>query len=516
MATIVRTEAEASQKLDVPGYRQYIDGEWVGGERGETYDVINPSTEEVMANAAAGTRADARRAVAAARRSFDAGEWRFKTQQQRSQIMFEVVKHLQSVSDGWGLVEALNSGAVIRKTSVVDAPLAIEHFRSLAEQALTIPWYEPLGWFDQPYVSWNFVQREAVGVCAGIIPWNYPLIFAVWKIAPAIAMGNSVVLKPAPQTPLSALELVRAIDETGLIPRGVINVVTGPGTDVGAELVESPDVDKLAFTGSTATGRKILAAAAPTIKKVTLELSGKSANIVCADADLDIAVDGTLFGVFFHQGQMCDSGTRLYVHDDVYGEFVERLVDKAKNLKVGDAADFDSQVGPVITKAQYDMILAAVQRAVAEGSTLACGGGRASGVGERGFFVAPTVLVDVPQDSHAATEEIFGPVLAVQRWSDLGEVIERSNRTIYGLAGGVWSRDTRNAIEIAKRLRTGTVWINDWHLVNPQAPFGGYKQSGVGRELGTYGLKEYTEIKHIHVDQGVPRRERYFWDVLLG
>ena len=508
MATIVRPE--------VATYEQYIDGEWVGAENGETYDVINPSTEVVMARAPAGTRADARRAIGAARRAFDGGEWRFKTQQQRSEIMFEIVRHLQTVSDDWGLLEAQNAGAVIRKTAVVDVPLAIEHFRSLAEQALSIPWYEPLAWFDQPYVSWNFVQREAVGVCAGIIPWNYPLIFAVWKIAPAIAMGNSIVLKPSTHTPLTALALVRAIDETGLIPKGVINVVTGPADTVGAELVESGDVDKLAFTGSTATGRTILAAAAANIKKVTLELGGKSANIVCPDADLDIAVDGTLFGTFFHQGQMCESGTRLFVHDDIYDTFVDRLVDSAASLRVGDATDFDSQVGPVITKQQYEMILAAIQRAQQEGATLACGGGRPKSVGERGYFVQPTVLVDVNPDSHAATEEIFGPVLAVQRWSDQGEVIERANRTVYGLAGGVWSRDTRSAIEMAKLLRTGTVWINDWHLLNPQAPFGGYKQSGIGRELGTYGLKEYTEVKHIHVDQGVPRRERYFWDVLLG
>ena len=508
MATIVKPE--------VATYKQYIDGTWVDAGSGATYEVINPSTEEVMAIAPAASREDARRAVAAARRSFDSGEWRFKTQQQRSEIMFEIVKHLQKVSEGWGLIESQNAGAVIRKAAVVDVPLAIEHFRSLAEQALSIPWYEPLAWFDQPYVSWNFVQREPVGVCVGIIPWNFPLIFAVWKIAPAIAMGNSVVLKPAPQTPLTALELVRAIDETGLIPKGVINVVTGPGTDLGAELVESPDVDKLAFTGSSATGRKIMAAAAPSLKKVTLELGGKSANIVCPDADLDIAVDGTLFGVFFHQGQMCESGTRLYVHEDVYDEFVDRVVATAKSLKVGDATDFDSQVGPVINRGQYDMILSAVERAVAEGAKLAAGGGRATGVGERGYYVQPTVLVDVPPGSHAATEEIFGPVLAVQKWRDLGEVIERANATTYGLAGGVWSRDTRGAIEVAKRLRAGTVWINDWHLLNPQAPFGGYKQSGIGRELGTYGLREYTEVKHIHVDQGVPRRERYFWDVLLG
>ena len=417
----------------------YVGGKWRKPAGTETIDVINASTEEVMASAPVGTRADARRAIGAARRSFDGGEWRFKTQQQRSEIMFEIVRHLQTVSDDWGLLEAQNAGAVIRKTAVVDVPLAIEHFRSLAEQALSIPWYEPLAWFDQPYVSWNFVQREAVGVCAGIIPWNYPLIFAVWKIAPAIAMGNSIVLKPSTHTPLTALALVRAIDETGLIPKGVINVVTGPADTVGAELVESGDVDKLAFTGSTATGRTILAAAAANIKKVTLELGGKSANIVCPDADLDIAVDGTLFGTFFHQGQMCESGTRLFVHDDIYDTFVDRLVDSAASLRVGDATDFDSQVGPVITKQQYEMILAAIQRAQQEGATLACGGGRPKSVGERGYFVQPTVLVDVNPDSHAATEEIFGPVLAVQRWSDQREVIERANRTVYGLAGGVWS-----------------------------------------------------------------------------
>jgi aldehyde dehydrogenase (NAD+) len=503
-------------ETDLATYQQYIDGEWTGAEDGRSYEVINPSTEAVMATAPASSRVDAKRAVEAARRSFEAGEWRLKSQLQRSQIMFQIVEHLREVSDGWGLLEAQNAGAVLRKTEVVDVPLAIEWFRSLAEQALGIPWYEPLPWIDSPYVSWNFMQREPVGVCAGIIPWNYPLLFAMWKIAPALAMGNSVVLKPAPQTPLTALAVARAIDETGLLPRGVLNVITGDSPDAGIELVENVDVDKVAFTGSTATGRRVLAAAAPTIKKVTLELGGKSANIVCPDADLDIAVDGALFGTFFHQGQMCESGTRLFVHDDIYDTFVDRLVDGAAALRVGDAADFESQVGPVIDKSQYDMILSAVQRAKAEGATIACGGGRATGAGDRGFFVQPTVLTDVSPDSHAGTEEIFGPVLAVQRWSELGEVIGRANRTIYGLAGGVWSRDTRAAIEIAKQLRTGTVWINDWHLLNPLAPFGGYKQSGIGREHGREGLLEYTQVKHIHVDQGVPRSERYFWDVLLG
>ncbi|HEX6538973.1 MAG TPA: aldehyde dehydrogenase family protein, partial [Candidatus Dormibacteraeota bacterium] len=234
-------------------YQQYIDGEWVGAAGGATYDVINPSTEEVIATAPASTREDARLAIAAARRSFEGGEWRLKSQLQRSQIMFEVVKHLEQVSDEWGLLEAQNGGSPIRKASVIDVPFAIEWFRSMAEQALHIPWYEPLPWIDQPYVGWNFVQREPVGVCAGIVPWNFPLLFTMWKIAPAIAMGNSIILKPAAQTPLTALEVVRAIDDTGLIPRGVINVLTGPTIDPGAELVENPDVDKVAFTGSTAS-----------------------------------------------------------------------------------------------------------------------------------------------------------------------------------------------------------------------------------------------------------------------
>ena len=510
MALVAETEP------GIATVQQYINGEWVGAVSGETFEAINPSTEEVIARVPASGREDAVLAINAARRSFEAGEWRDKSQLRRSEIMFEIAKHLTEVSDNWAFVESQNGGSTIRKTSITDVPLCIEHFRSLAEQALQIPWYEPLAWTDQPQVSWNFVQREAIGVCTGIAPFNFPLLIGMWKIAPAIAMGNSVVVKPSPYTPLSIIEVVKAIDETGLLPPGVLNLVLGPGTDLAEELVVNPEVDKVSFTGSTATGRKVLAAAAPGIKKVTMELGGKSANIICPDADMESAVDGTLFGVFFHQGQACESGTRVLVHDDIYDEFMARLVSKAKELKVGDATDYDSQIGPVISKQQYDSILRAIDRAVDEGATIECGGGKAQGPNGKGWFIQPTVISDVKPESHAAVEEIFGPVLAVQRWNDTGEVIERANRSIYGLAGGVWSGDTRNAIEIARRLRTGTVWINDWHILLPEAPFGGYRQSGIGRELGTYGLKEYTEVKRIHVDQGVPRSERFFYDVLLG
>ena len=496
-------------------YRQYIDGEFVEAESGAVYDVVDPSTEEVIARVPDGHRADAARAVLAARRSFEAGEWRTKTQQQRTEIMYAVARHLAEVSGEWALLESRNGGSTIRKNSVVDVPLAVEHFRSLAEQALAIPWYEPLPWVDIPNVSWNFVQREAIGVCTGIIPWNFPLLMAVWKIAPAIAMGNSVVLKPSPLTPLTALKLVEAIHETGLLPRGVVNVVTGRGVELGEELVTHPEVDKVAFTGSTRTGRRILEMAAPMITKVTLELGGRSANIVLPDADLDIAVDGCLFATFLHPGQICESGTRLYLHEAIHDEFLALMVERARGLRVGDATDFSTQVGPVISRQQQDSILRAIERGRSEG-TVECGGGRPAGVGDRGFYIEPTIITGLAEQSGVSRDEIFGPVVAVHRWKDEPDVIERANRSMYGLSGGVWSRDTRHAIEIARRLRTGTVWVNDWHLLNPVAPFGGYRQSGIGRELGTYGLKEYTEVKHIHVDQGVPRGERYFYDVLLG
>jgi aldehyde dehydrogenase (NAD+) len=516
MARMATTAIASDAATQLATYQQYIDGEWVGAQSGETFEVENPSTEENCAIVPAGGAEDARLAIAAARRAFDRGEWRNKSQLERGQILLELAKYLEDSSGDWARLESEAGGATIRKTAIVDVPIAIEHFRAMAEQSLKIDWYEPLPWIDLPQVSWNFVQREPIGVCSGIVPWNFPLILTMWKLAPALAMGNAVVLKPSPFTPTTVLALARAIDESGLLPKGVVNVVTGPGNDLGAELVTNADVDKVAFTGSTAVGREILKLAAPGIKKVTLELGGKSANIVCADADLDVAVDGTLFGVFFHQGQMCEAGTRVYVHEDIYDEFVARIIDRAKTLKVGDALDEDSQLGPVINKRQYDNILTAIDACVEAGATLECGGGRAQGVGDRGYFIAPTVLTDVDQKSKAAQEEIFGPVLAVQHWNDQADVIARANDSMYGLAGGIWSRDTRSAIAMAKQLRTGTVWINDWHLLNALAPFGGYRQSGLGRELGSYGLREYTEIKHIHVDQNIPRDDRFIYDVLLG
>jgi aldehyde dehydrogenase (NAD+) len=500
----------------VATYQQYIDGAWVDAQNGETFEVENPSTEETCAVVPAGGPEDARLAIAAARRAFDGGEWRNKSQLERGQILLALAEYLEQASGDWARLESEAGGATIRKTAIVDVPIAIEHFRAMAEQSLKIDWYEPLPWIDLPQVSWNFVQREPVGVCTGIVPWNFPLILTMWKLAPALAMGNAIVMKPSPFTPTTALALARAIDESGLLPKGVFNVVTGPGNELGAEMASNPEVDKVAFTGSTAVGREILRLAAPGIKKVTLELGGKSANIVCADADLDVAVDGTAFGVFFHQGQMCEAGTRVYVHDDIYDEFVSRVIDRANSLTVGNALDEASQLGPVINKRQYDNILRSVEAAVDAGAKLECGGGRAAGVGDRGHFIAPTVLTNVDPGSPAAREEIFGPVLAVQRWNDEAEVIARANDSIYGLAGGIWSRNTRSAIEMAKQLRTGTVWINDWHLLNALAPFGGYRQSGLGRELGAYGLREYTEVKHIHVDQNIPREDRFIYDVLLG
>ena len=496
-------------------YRLFIEGEFVEAEGGKTFPSIDPGTGAPIATVAQAGKADAEAAIAAARRAFDKGEWSRMTPAARAEKLYDFADQIAQLGPRLGLVESMDSGQVIRLArfwGMAGSSL----FRNLAHYAATkFPWQEEIPYAGNLSPGRDYLLREPVGVCVGIIPWNFPASMAFWKIAQAITMGNTVVLKPASATPLSALIIAEAARVAG-IPKGVINVVTGPGGELGRTLCSHPDVDKVAFTGSTEVGREIMRMASEGVKKVTLELGGKSANIVCADADLDIAVDGTLFGTFFHQGQMCESGTRLLVHDDIYEPFMERLVATAKELRVGDATDFDTQVGPVISRRQYDNILAAIERARAEGATVLCGGGRAPGAGDKGFFVQPTIIADVTPESGIATEEVFGPVLAVQRWSDPGEVVRRANRSIYGLAGGIWSRDTRAAIEMAKQLRTGTVWVNDWHLLNPLAPFGGYRQSGVGRELGSYGLREYTEVKHIHVDQNVPRRDRYFYDVVLG
>jgi aldehyde dehydrogenase (NAD+) len=495
-------------------YQLFIDGQFCDAETGETRPTINPGNEEPIALVPIATRGDTRRAIEAARRSFDEGTWAGMSPKDRAAKLMKVFEILKSRESEIAELESKDGGSTIRKTTMMDAPVGIEHFKQLVELGASLPTYEPLPWVDFPFVSWNFVNREPIGVCAGIIPWNFPFMMAVWKTAPALIMGNSIVLKPASDTPLTALELAKAIAEADL-PPGVFNIITGAGSVVGPELCTNPMVDKVALTGSTETGKNVMRMAADTVKKVTLELGGKSPTIVMEDADLDLAVDGALFGTFFHAGQVCESGTRCFVPASIYDKFMAQMLERVGHIKIGDPQDFETTMGPVVSKAQLNTVNGYIDLGQSEGARLLCGGKRPAGM-TKGFYVEPTIFDNVRNEMRIAQEEIFGPVLSVIRYNDVNEAIHMANDSIYGLGGAVFSRNVPGAIEIAKRIRTGTVWINDYHLLNALAPFGGYKQSGVGRELGPHGLLEYTQVKHIHVDLTADRSKRFWYDYLFN
>jgi aldehyde dehydrogenase (NAD+) len=495
-------------------YQLYIDGKFVDAETGECRPTVNPATEQPIAQVPVASKTDARRAVEAARKSFDSGVWSEMDVRARGKVLMRIVEKLKSRQDELARLESADSGATIRQTSFMEIPFGIEQFQTLVEMGERIPTYEPLPWIDVPAVSWNFVNREPIGVCAGIVPWNLPFMIAVWKVAPALIMGNSMVLKPASDTPLTALELAKAAAECDL-PPGVLNVVIGSGPEVGEELCTNPMVDKIAFTGSTETGRRVMKLAADTIKKLTLELGGKSPTIICEDADLSVAVDGALFGTFFFAGQACESGTRCFVPASIYNEFMARARDRVTHVTVGDPSDFETALGPLVSQAQLTRVLGYIETGRKEGARLVCGGGRPAHL-KKGWYVQPTIFEEVPIDAKIAREEIFGPVLAVIRYEYLDDAIAMANDSIYGLGGAVFSRDIPKAIAIAKRIRTGTVWINDYHLLNARAPFGGYKQSGVGRELGPHGLLEYTQVKHIHVDLALERSRKFWYDYIMN
>lgn len=495
-------------------YQMFIDGKFVDAISGRTSPSYNPATGEPIADVPVGAGEDAEKAIKAARKAFDSGVWSNISPKERARRLMKVVEMLRERESELAELESLDSGATFRKTSLQDIPYSIEHFKTLVELGERIPVYEPLPWIDFPAVSWNFVHREPIGVCVGIIPWNFPLLMAVWKTAPALIMGNSLVLKPASVTPLTALELAGIIAECD-IPPGVFNVVTGPGPELGKELCSHPMVDKVALTGSTQTGRQVMRLASDTVKKVTLELGGKSPTIIIEDADLDVAVDGALFGTFFHAGQVCESGTRCFVPRSIYDEFMARIRERVTKIKVGDPMDPDTTMGPVVSKPQLMKVMGYIESGKKEGARCTIGGDQPAGL-DKGYFVEPTVFEEVTNDMAIAREEIFGPVLSVIKYDSVGEAIDMANDSIYGLGGAIFSRDIPWAIELAKRLRTGTVWINDYHLLNALAPFGGYKQSGVGRELGPHGLLEFTQIKHIHVDLALDRSKKFWFDLIFN
>ncbi len=495
-------------------HKLFINGEFVAAKSGKELETIDPSTGETIGTVAQAGKADVEEAIAAARAAFEDGRWSGLRPEKRAGFLNAVAKGLKERMADLAEIEARDSGGTIRKTKI-DVGSAMFTFRTFAEYATTVPLEETLPVTISPGPSLNVLKREPVGVCGQIIPWNFPLLMAAWKIAPAIAAGNTVVLKPSENTPLSALELAKIIKEAG-IPDGVVNVVPGLGPTAGEALVASMDVDKVAFTGSTAVGRRILQLASGNIKKVTLELGGKSANIMLDDADLSLAIDGALYGIFYHQGQVCSSGSRLLVHRTLHDEVVDRLAERAQKITVGPALDKASDMGPIVSKTQLETIERYVAVGQEEGAKLVCGGERAEVAGhENGLYFQPTIFTGVESKMRIAQEEIFGPVLVVIPFDDDDEAVRIANDSIYGLAGGIWSSNPARAMGIADRIRTGTVWINDYHLLNPRYPFGGYKQSGLGREHGVQGYLEYFETKHVHTDVSRDRANHRWFDVVV-
>jgi acyl-CoA reductase-like NAD-dependent aldehyde dehydrogenase len=496
-------------------YQLYINGHWRAGHA-EQYEAIrDPATGDVLAQAAVAGADDTRDAIAAARAAFDEGPWPALAPGERSRLLHALVDALEAHQDELTDIEMRNAGCTWRKAALMDIPVGILHFRHFAKLADVEP-LEPVPQITFPALSYNFVRREPIGVCAQIVPWNFPFLMAVWKIAPALAAGNTVILKPASLTPLSVLRTAEIIHETGLLPPGVFNVITGPGGVVGTELCTNPLVDKIAFTGSTETGREVMRLASGTVKKVTLELGGKSPSLILEDADMSIAIDGSLWATFLHNGQTCEGGTRLFVPGSLYDEFLDRLVDRAARLVVGLPGDGATDLGPLISDAQLAKVEDFIRIGLEEGATPALLGRRPNDPTlAKGHFITPTIFTGVRNDMRIAQEEIFGPVLSVIRYDRLEDAIRMANDTIYGLAAGVWSADVERAVKVACQLRAGTVWINDYHMINAEAPFGGYKQSGIGRELGTWGLHEYTEIKHIHADLTRTREARFWYDILV-
>ena len=483
-------------RVSVKPSKLLIDGQWVDGSK--KFNTINPATEEVLTEVAEASASDVDRAVEAARRAFEDrnGPWRKLSASERGRFIWKLADLVEKNIDELAELETLDNGKPIFESRYVDMPMVIDVLRYYAGLATKIHG-ETVNTFE---TAFTYTLREPVGVVGLIVPWNFPLLLASWKLGPALACGNTLVLKPAEQTPLTTLKLGELVIEAGF-PAGVTNILTG-GPETGMAIVAHAGIDKIALTGSTAVGKEIMRGAADTLKRVTLELGGKSPNIVFADADIDGAVKGAINGIFYGKGEVCNAGSRLFLESKLKDEFTEKLVARASKMRPADPLDPKTRLGAIVSQEQMKTVLGFIEAGKSEGAKLVAGGNRTSVNGSKGFFIEPTIFGDVKNDMKIAQEEIFGPVLSVLTFDDIDEVIERANNNAYGLAAAVWTRDVKKAHMVSRRLKAGTVWINTYGLMDAALPFGGYKSSGFGRELGAHAIEHYTELKTVWLNMG--------------
>ncbi|HTW60078.1 MAG TPA: aldehyde dehydrogenase family protein [Terriglobales bacterium] len=486
----------APTKVNLMPGRLLIDGQWVDASK--SFTTINPATGEALTQIAAASIEDVDRAVAAARRAFEdrSGPWRKMSASERGRLIWKLADLLEKSVDEFAELETLDNGKPIFESRYVDMPMVIDVLRYYAGLATKLHG-ETVNTFE---TAFTYTLREPIGVVGMIVPWNFPLLLASWKLGPALACGNTVVWKPASQTSLTTLRFGELAVEAG-VPAGVINIVTGPGA-VGRAMVKHPGIDKIAFTGSTEVGKEIMRSGADTLKRITLELGGKSPNIVFADSDIDSAVKGAITGIFYGKGEVCNAGSRLFVESKVQDEFLEKLAARASKMRPADPLDPKTRMGAIVSHEQMESVLGYIDAGKKEGAKLVAGGNRVSVDGSKGYFIEPTIFRDVRNDMKIAREEIFGPVLATLSFDDLDQVIELANQNEYGLASAVWTRDVKKAHIVSRRLKAGTVWINTYGLMDASLPFGGYKSSGFGRELGAHAMEHYTELKTVWLNIG--------------
>ncbi len=489
-------------------YKMYINGEWISSASGEMFDVINPANSEVIARVPKGNAEDAKRAVDAARHAFDRGSWSKKTVAERSKVLWKLADLVEQNLDFLATLESKNQGKTIKYSRESDFPFIIDNLRFFAGACRML---EGKAAAEYSGMGTSIIRREPLGVVAGIVPWNYPLYIAVWKFAPALAAGNSVIIKPASYTPLTTLEVAKLAEKAG-VPKGVFNIVTGPGEIVGTALAENKKVDMISLTGDTETGKKIMSLAAANVKRVHLELGGKAPLIILLDADLRAAIEGAVVGAFWNTGQDCTAVTRVYAPEKIRKKISKHIAARAKKFRIGNQLDEKTDMGPMVSFKQREHVEKYILSGKEQGAKIAFGGERPAGkIFEKGAFLKPTIFTNVHEKMKICQEEIFGPVVTVHGYSDINDAIEKANNTIYGLASSVWGKNIIDCMKVANALNFGTVWINEHGILVSEMPHGGFKQSGFGKDLSLYSFEEYTRIKHVYIDQtGLARKPWHY------